>query len=501
MFNSSLDKLNDVPTRHSILSLEETLKALILKAKTGVEEMRKVWQFRLKRLLDKDAQDWIRVDQQTQTNDLCEISLGKSGNNDLFRDTDIVKISLDSQESRWPNDFSLFHNVSRDNLAKDLMPEFKQASSRKASLPAQGISAKNKVPIEVLKPQLINIGTNATRELSIQKKKIVPKSIQIEVPTARDNFAARRLSVKEGHKLHNREHSESRSAYHKSRDGNSIGMSQVDSSDQTLNAFDHRHHRLVTGPETRLCLRVKDLEKSQLLAELKNELEIELHFLKESSLRFQLFNPYIDFIYEKQSDTLQSNALFKLKRLKLEEKYIEDISNLSPVLQSISSFHSKFDINTNIQIFVLRSWKTIIRLVQRNFSSLRDLNEFCESLSSVSSNEQRIDMLSDLIKRMKDDGDRQRSLFDCFAKRASVKQRMIEDCRKHSEAKGAKVIASVAANDNTRLIEIDAAILKHIEAVKDLSEDVPLYKGLAIEDLIEIDLWEIQAINKLRRPN
>jgi hypothetical protein len=69
LFAASLDRFSTQSTRHSVIKLEDTLKMLIHKTRAGVDDMRKVWQFRLKRLLDKNALDAVKCDKDSQTCD------------------------------------------------------------------------------------------------------------------------------------------------------------------------------------------------------------------------------------------------------------------------------------------------------------------------------------------------------------------------------------------------------------------------------------------------
>lgn len=500
LFGTALDRLGDRSTlRLTTAKLEDTLRLLVVKMQTGVEDMRKVWQFRLKRLLDKNATDALRCHKSVQTSPERKDSLGRRETESIgWEGADELggirfqTGSLDGSIGEGSRD------LGRNWYIKDLSKEFIEVADRKGLHPT-----RSNRPVEVLRPLPISPAPIEKNKLPLNlqnRRRPLCRSIQIEIPNSRHNYKKP--------PNRSRDSSETSEDLSLALPTNSSQATEFGRNERERSFFDssvgvgslaNRQHRTHTSPEVRLSQKLKELENSQMISECLNELNDELYHFKKNSKNCQIFNPYIDFIYEQRENAPNSSSLYRLKRLRLEEKFLDDNTLLAPLLQTLSTFHKKFENNTKLACFVIKSLKTLLKLTDKTCCSLRDLQFSLSRVLQGSNSTSRIELLNEEIARLRDYEARHSDLLACYRARAELKAKMFEQCSKHAGVNSAKAVAMLTASDNSRVIGLDDRILELIEKLKSREDLVMPYKGLDMEDLVEIDLWEVNCLNKMRR--
>ena len=494
LFNSSLDRLAGVSLKHSVQQLEDTLKSLISKTKDSVDDIRKVWQFRLKRLLDKDARTAIMLDKCCQTDDFLASAKAPPSRRHLTSEQSMTRGLTSGQVIKKESTID-------KNLKKDLMQEFKKVEYKRKSMDLlrdQPLTSS----FEILHPVIFKSDVDRRAEPPKQyfekrRHRQMTRSIELET-----------IKQREG-QVENRHHRSTRSSANqdsgptdtqKSSDVlielQSVGtLSPVD----IPQVFKNNYQRRVTRNPMGLSMRIDELSHNQILGDLNDDLNKELTSFKDEENKFQLFNPYTEFIYEKRDQKSASYSRFKLKRLKLEEEFLQQILQVPNFCKTIVSLRFAFGGDSKTQQFALKSLKMLMRLSKKTFSSCSELLGLLGRVKRHSTYTGRVEQLNDEVTRLHHEFESKKKLFALFERRASLKKKIMEKCSYFGDTSSSKSIAMLIASENGELISLDDEILAIVEEIKASYQVVPLFRGLHIEDLIEIDLWEIHTLNKLRR--
>lgn len=496
LFAASLDRFSTQSTRHSVIKLEDTLKMLIHKTRAGVDDMRKVWQFRLKRLLDKNALDAVKCDKDSQTCDSV-VMAGRSDKEEssVGEFVDLKVIQPDSGALQIA-EIKIPRYQNERSFVKDLRKDFGEVADRKTSYPItlnKPAQYLQPIPVSISPPDRSRVDFNLNN-----RRRPLYRSIQIDVPNANLNCSKPPLRQRPVSNQYDKSTEILKTESSHATDYERKSISFFDTSRDTGIMALH-NHRSGTSPEIILSLKIRELEQSHLVSEHLNDLLDDINTFKVTHSQNQIFNPYIDFIYEQRDNGPNSNSLYRLKRLRLEQNFLDDCTFLGPLLQSLSNFHKKIDKCPRLACFVIKSLRTLVRFTQKTCVSLKHVYECISKMSKNRDLNTKIEVLNEEIGRLKAFHDTNREILDCYHRRAALKSKMIDQCSRHSSISSSIAIAMMIASDNAQVMAIDDKILARIEDLKARGDIVPVYKGLQMEDLIEIDLWEMHCLNRIRR--
>ena len=494
LFNSTLERLPAPNTRPIINQLEATLHELILRVNESMDELRRMWNKRLKKILEqKNEPRQFMEDKACQASPAFAKSANSAAQNNSitpFPETTEAPERSSLLISNFNERAGRKGSIKSATCAANLFAQFEQ-SRYSETKPTADWGFKRSRPAD--QPDLAQRkSTEPSRAIDRESLSRSP-SIVIEMPVGR------RVALDPSPIVQKEEHSPLLPP--------SLGLSQpkpssnfslvlddtaVNQSQEARQSRKEKDRSIV-----RASKRIDEYEDWQVNDESKRQVMQEFDRFKKSSEQQWQFNPCLEILYQDPSN--QMSKYFGLKRLGLEAKFLKDSMLAEHVISEAEQLISGLGTNKKLVVYVRKATRGLLRLWQKTFTENRIVLDFLRHLSKITDPALLIESMNEESFKLKKEYDEFGVLFEAYRARENLKQTAIESCSRFGQLGSLKAYAMLTSVESDSIIEIDDEIQALVEGLEQIEVKAPYYRGCDIRELIEFDLWEIDRLKKARK--
>lgn len=498
LFSSTLERLPAPNTRPIINQLEATLSELILRVNESMDELRRLWNKRLKKILEqKNEVHRFTEDKACQTNPAS----GKSGHSTAINNS----IAPFQEASEAPERSSLL--ISNFNERKSI----RKASIKSATCAANLIAQFEQTRFSENKPPVVwgsrldptaderrdfehRRATEVSRSVDRPSlpRSLRPPSVMIEMPRGRQAILEPTPTFE--HLEHSPLYPPSAGQFQPKRSSNFslvLDDTAVNQSQEVHESRKEKDRSMVRG-----STRGGDFEDWLSKDETQTMLARELHQFKQSSENKWQFNPYLNMLYQDESN--QMAKYFELKRLSLEVKFLKDSMLAAHVVSEVEQLVHGLRAHKKLLVEARRAVKGLLRLWQQTFTENRKALDFLYYLSKVADPTLLVKSVNEEASKLKKVFGEFGVLFEAYKRRELLKRAAIDSCARLGPLGNLKAFAMLTVGESDSIVEVDGQIQALVEGLEQAEAHAPYYRGCDIRELIEFDLWEADRLKKAR---
>ena len=191
-----------------------------------------------------------------------------------------------------------------------------------------------------------------------------------------------------------------------------------------------------------------------------------------------------------------------LKKLAIEDLFINECLMAEDVVIQVNSLLNKVDLvfSSSQNLFVYKSLKVCLKLAYLcKYSPCQISQMLTYFMKSLDTKDCKtvLQQVNDEVSKLRTLSNKHAALYGLYTKRSAIKEEF-QILFENSSLKDKKqTVQFLVTLDHQSLLEIDTKISNLVEELQITDSSTPNYFNISIESLIDIDIWEIQAIHSI----